>query len=90
MQHTTLTLINPLGLHARAASKLVDRAKIYASEVTLRKADQTVNGKSIMSLLLLGAPVGTALELTVIGEDEREAFADICALVNAGFGELEH
>lgn len=89
MRSTKLTLINPLGLHARAASKLVDVAKSYASEVTLHKEGQAVDGKSIMSLLLLGAPVGTVLELTVEGEDEDAAFAGICELVEAGFHELD-
>jgi len=89
MRSTTLTLINPLGLHARAASKLVDVAKSFASEVTLQNGDQTVDGKSIMSLLLLGAPVGSELLLTVEGEDEEAALAGICALVEAGFYELD-
>ena len=89
MRRTTLTLINPLGLHARAASKLVDAAKSYASSVTLSKAGNEVDGKSIMSLLLLGAPVGSELELIVEGEDEDEALRGICALVEAGFYELD-
>lgn len=89
MPSATLTLINPLGLHARAASKLVDVAKSFASEVTLVKDGQQVDGKSIMSLLLLGAPVGSELELTVEGEDEAAALAAICALVEAGFHELD-
>ena len=89
MPSATLTLINPLGLHARAASKLVDVAKSYASAVTLVKDGQQVDGKSIMSLLLLGAPVGSQLELTVEGEDEEAALAAICELVEAGFHELE-
>ena len=92
MRSTTLTLINPLGLHARAASKLVDVAKGFASEVTLRKDQDAdpVDGKSIMSLLLLGAPVGTQLEITVEGEDEDAAMAGICELIEAGFYELDN
>jgi phosphocarrier protein len=89
MRSTLLTLINPLGLHARAASKFVDVAKSYASEVKLSKDGQAVDGKSIMSLLMLGAPVGTELELTVDGEDEDAALAGICELVEAGFYELD-
>ena len=89
MRSTTLTLINPLGLHARAASKLVDVAKTFASTITLEKDGKAVDGKSIMSLLLLGAPVGSELMLTVEGDDEDEAFAGICALVEAGFHELD-
>ena len=89
MRSTSLTLINPLGLHARAASKLVDVAKAYASTVTLGKDGKEVDGKSIMSLLLLGAPVGSELSLTIEGEDEDEAFAGICSLIEAGFHELD-
>ena len=89
MRSTTLTLINPLGLHARAASKLVDVAKSFASSVTLTKGGKDVDGKSIMSLLLLGAPVGSQLELTVEGDDEEAALAGISALIEAGFYELD-
>jgi len=89
MRSTTLTLINPLGLHARAASKLVDVAKAYGSSITLIKDGQEVDGKSIMSLLLLGAPVGSELGLSVDGEDEDQAMAGICELVEAGFYELD-
>jgi phosphocarrier protein HPr len=89
MRSTTLTLINPLGLHARAASKLVDVAKSYASSVTLTKEGKDVDGKSIMSLLLLGAPVGSHLELSVEGDDEDAALAGITALIEAGFYELD-
>ncbi len=88
MRSTTLTLINPLGLHARAASKFVDVAKSYGSVVTLTKDGKAVDGKSIMSLLLLGAPVGTQLDLTVEGDDEDAALSGICELVEAGFYEV--
>ena len=89
MLNTKLELINPLGLHARAASKLVDVAKGYSASVTLSKGQQSVDGKSIMALLMLGAPVGTHLEVHVEGDDAEEAFAAICALINAGFHELD-
>ncbi len=91
MQSTRITLINPLGLHARAASKLVDVAKGFGSSVSvsLAEADNPVDGKSIMGLLMLGAPVGTELSLEVDGDDEQEAFAAVCGLINAGFHELD-
>ncbi len=89
MRNASLTLINPLGLHARAAAKLVDVTKAFASNVTLAKADKAVDAKSIMAVLMLGAPVGTELELSVEGEDEDQAIEAIQALVEAGFYELD-
>ena len=89
MRNTSLKLINPLGLHARAASKLVDVTKTFGSTITLATDSKTADGKSIMALLMLGAPVGTALELTVEGEDEDHAYQAICELINAGFHELD-
>ena len=89
MLSTDLKLVNPLGLHARAASKLVDLAKTFASDIRISTADKEVDGKSIMNILLLGAQVGTELTLTVEGEDEQEAFNGVCELINAGFYELD-
>lgn len=87
MRNGTVTLVNSLGLHARAAAKLVHLAKTFASEVKLGKAGDFVDGKSIMSLLLLEAPVGTTLSLQVEGEDEAEAFVAIERLIGDRFGE---
>ena len=89
MRTTTLKLINPLGMHARAASKLVDVSKGFASDIKLIKDGNEVDGKSIMSLLLLGASVGSQLQLSVSGDDEDDAFSAVCALVEAGFHELD-
>jgi len=89
MQSTHLKLINPLGLHARAASKFVDTVKPYACDITLTLGGETVDGKSIMSLLLLGAPVGSELTITADGEDEDAALKSISDLVAAGFYELD-
>ena len=87
MRKGAVTLVNSLGLHARAAAKLVHLAKTFSSEVQLGKAGDFVDGKSIMSLLLLEAPVGTTLSLQVEGEDEAEAFAAIERLIGDRFGE---
>lgn len=87
MKRANVTLINRLGLHARAAAKLVATAKTFSSRVTLAKDGTTADGKSIMNILLLAAPVGSVLELTVDGEDEAEAFAAIDALIRDRFGE---
>lgn len=89
MPSKQLTLINPLGLHARAASKFVNVARTFASDVRLGKEDTEADGKSIMSVMLLAAPVGSDLNLTVSGPDEEEAFTALCDLINAGFGELD-
>ena len=89
MRSGQLTLVNKLGLHARAAAKLVHLAKTFTSEVQLGKDDASVDGKSIMSVLLLAAPVGSVLDLRVQGEDEEQAFAAIRQLVAARFGEDE-
>ncbi len=89
MKESEITLINRLGLHARAAAKLVNLSKSFASQVSLAKDGNTVDGKSIMNVLLLAAPVDTVLELKVEGEDEQEAFDAIVALIEDRFGEDE-
>lgn len=88
MRETTLTLINPLGLHARAAAKLVDTCKPFSSNIQLTLNDKSVDAKSIMSLLMLAAPVGSEIHLAVTGDDEDEAYLAVCEVVNAGFYEL--
>ena len=90
MQNIKLTIINPLGLHARAASKLVSTATNFASDIRI-KNDQGVeaDGKRIMSLLLLGAAVGTTIDLYVEGEDEIPAMAGLTKLIQAGFDEMD-
>ena len=89
MRRAEVTLVNRLGLHARAAAKLVSVARTFASRITLKKDGTAVDGKSIMNILLLAAPVNSVLELTVEGEDEAEAFAAIEALIADRFGEDE-
>ncbi len=87
MQSRNFTIVNRLGLHARAAAQLVQTANQFSSEVVLTKDDVDVNGKSIMGILLLAAPQGTELTVTVEGEDEEQAMAVIAALIEDGFGE---
>ena len=87
MKRTQVTLTNQLGLHARAAAKLVHLAKTFTGDIQLGKDGTFVDAKSIMSVLLLAAPVGTTLELRVDGEDEAEAFAAIRQLIDDRFGE---
>ncbi|MFP4560883.1 MAG: HPr family phosphocarrier protein [Thiohalorhabdus sp.] len=84
-----LRIINKLGLHARAASKLVSLASAYDSEISLTRDGQTVSAKSIMGVMMLGASRGTELELTVEGPDEEAAADAINELVEDRFGEGE-
>lgn len=87
-QSKEFRLINRLGLHARAAAQFVKTANRFKADVTVAKDGEEVNGKSIMGLLMLAAPVGTVLRVTVCGEDAAEAMQTIGALIDDGFGEL--
>ncbi|EGV52117.1 HPr family phosphocarrier protein [Candidatus Endoriftia persephone] len=89
MIHKEITIINRLGLHARAAAKLVNCASRYGSSIQLLRNGQRVNGKSIMGVMMLAASQGTALEVEVNGEDETEAIAALELLINERFGESE-
>ena len=89
MRKADVKLVNRLGLHARAAAKLVATAKPFASRVTLERDGTVADGKSIMNILMLAAPVGTVLRLTVEGEDEAEAFEAIESLIAGRFCEGE-
>jgi phosphocarrier protein len=84
-----LRIINKLGLHARAASKLVSTASEYEAEVTLVREGQEVSGKSIMGVMMLGAARGTELELITDGPDEEAAADALAELVEDRFGEGE-
>jgi len=80
-------IVNRLGLHARAAAQLVQTANRFLSDVTIEKDDNAVNGKSIMGLLMLAAPQGSKISVTVSGGDSEEAMKIIGTLINDGFGE---
>ncbi len=80
-------IVNRLGLHARAAAKLVHLAGRYQSRVTLMKDGEEVDGKSILGVLLLAAAQGARLTLRCDGEDEQEAMQSIVALIADRFQE---
>jgi phosphocarrier protein len=80
-------IVNRLGLHARAAAQLVQTANRFMSDVTIAKDGDEVNGKSIMGLLMLAAPQGSRITVTVSGADATEAMKVIGTLINDGFGE---
>lgn len=84
-----VTICNELGLHARAAAKLMHLASRYVSEIRLSKAGAFVNAKSIMGLMMLAAAKGTELELEVSGEDEVSALEAVEKLVLERFGEKQ-
>lgn len=80
-------IVNRLGLHARAAAQLVQTANRFSSDVMIEKDGNEVNGKSIMGLLMLAAPQGSRVKVTVSGEDAEDAIEIIGTLINDGFGE---
>lgn len=89
MQKQTVTIINKLGLHARAAAKLVRLASSFDSEIQVKREKREANGKSIMGVMLLAASKGTQIELIVSGSDEETAISELAGLINNRFGEDE-
>lgn len=78
---------NRLGLHARAAAKFVHLATRYASHIRVSRDGRTMDGKSIMGILLLAAGAGVSIVITAEGADESDAVEALCRLVESGFGE---
>ena len=89
MIETVIPVVNKLGLHARAASKLVKLCAGFASDIKISAGGQQVDGKSIMGILMLAATQGTDLLLQVEGEDEQAAVDAIRMLFSDCFGEGE-
>ena len=87
MIERSLTLTNRLGLHVRAAAKLVHTAAAYKAKVTLSKDGQDVDAKSILGILGLAAPIGSSLVFRVEGSDEEEAIQALADLIENRFGE---
>jgi phosphocarrier protein HPr len=83
----TLEIINELGLHARAATKFVQLAAKFNCDVDIEKDDQTVNGKSIMGILMLVAAKGTTIIIRTRGPQAPECLAALAELVRGRFGE---
>ncbi len=84
-----VTIINKLGLHARAAAKLVTEASAYESDLRIAKGSREVSGKSIMGVMMLAAAKGTTLRLIADGADAEAALDGIEALINRRFDEDE-
>jgi phosphocarrier protein len=88
MTSCAVTIINPLGLHARAAARFVHTASGFAARIRVSRGDREMDGKSIMGLLLLAAAQGTCITISAAGIDEAQAIAALCALVERGFDEV--
>jgi phosphocarrier protein len=83
----TVTVVNQLGLHARAAAKFVHLATRFESQIRVIRDAKVMDGKSIMGILLLAAARGTAITVEAVGADEQAAVDALVQLVESGFGE---
>jgi phosphocarrier protein len=87
MLHKEFTIVNKLGLHARASALFVKTASRFTAEILLEKEGIEVNGKSIMGIMMLAASKGTTVRLSVNGADESLALQTMGNLIANGFGE---
>ena len=83
----SVTVVNQLGMHARAAAKFVHLATRYQSRVRVARESREMDGKSIMGVLLLAAARGSTITISADGDDESDAVSALAALVESGFGE---
>ena len=83
----SVTVANRLGLHARAAARFVHLASRFQSQIRVTRGSQTMDGKSIMGILLLAAGTGTVLTVSADGEDEQAAIEALCSFIETGLGE---
>jgi len=89
MKNASVTIINKLGMHARASAKFVTTASQYESDVTVGRNGQQANGKSIMGIMMLAAGKGVQVDLIVDGPDEDAALGALTELIANRFGEDE-
>jgi len=89
MLEQEITIINKLGLLARAAGKLVETTSRFSCDITIDKEGRNVDGKSIMAMMMLAASKGTNITIKTNGEDEAAALEAITALINNRFDEEE-
>ena len=87
MLKKTVVIINKLGLHARAAARFVEIAAAYESDIRIKCGDKSVDGKSIMGLMMLAAAKGATVELVVQGRDEERALLALVRLIENRFEE---
>lgn len=89
MISANVTIVNKLGLHARAASRLVNCASGFVADIEIARGTRSVNAKSIMGVLTLAAAIGTELVLQADGPDEQQAVEALSTLFQDRFGEYE-
>jgi phosphocarrier protein HPr len=89
MQKTNVTIINKLGLHARASAKLTKLASSFSCDVFMSRNGRRINAKSIMGVMMLAAGMGTDVEIETAGDDEDKAMQALIGLINERFGEGE-
>jgi phosphocarrier protein HPr len=89
MQKTKVTIINKLGLHARASAKLTKLASNFSCDVFMSRNGRRINAKSIMGVMMLAAGMGTDVEIETVGDDEDKAMQALVCLINERFGEGE-
>ena len=87
VQRQAVTIVNKLGLHARAAAKFVTLASQFECDIRVGRGSQEINGKSIMGLMMLAASRGSAIDIITSGSDEVEAIVRLEELVLQRFGE---
>jgi phosphocarrier protein HPr len=87
MTSQNVTVVNQLGMHARAAAKFVHVATRFRAQVRVARDRREMDGKSIMGILLLAAPRGSTITISAFGADEGDAVAALVELVQSGFGE---
>jgi phosphocarrier protein len=88
MTSCEVAIVNPLGLHARAAARFVHTASGFTARIRVARGEREMDGKSIMGLLLLAAAQGCRIRISANGADEEQALAALCALVARGFDEV--
>jgi phosphocarrier protein HPr len=89
MTRQEVEIINKLGLHARASTKLTQVASQFASQIWIERGSRRVNAKSIMGVMMLAASKGSKITLEASGEDETQAIDALIELINNRFGESE-
>lgn len=89
MKSAEVTIVNKLGLHARAAAKLVQLSSQFSAQISLEKDGQEADAKSIMDVLMLAGTLDSRLTITAEGSDEQEAIEEISRLISNRFEEAE-